>query len=74
MDCTNTLQIPEWIWPIIIILALWTFFWKGLAMWHAARKKNGIWFVILMVFNTVGILDIYYLLCVEKIKVKKLLK
>ncbi len=74
MDCTNASQIPEWIWPVIIILALWTFFWKGLAMWHAARKKNGIWFVILMIFNTIGILDIYYLLCVEKIKIKKLLK
>ncbi|MEI6528091.1 MAG: DUF5652 family protein [bacterium] len=47
---------------LIIVLALWTIVWKGLALWKAARKGDKIWFVILLIVNTVGILEIIYLL------------
>ncbi len=42
--------------------ALWELVWKGLAMWRAARRKEGWWFVALMLINTWGILPIVYLL------------
>jgi hypothetical protein len=46
-----------WIWPLVI----WSFIWKGLALWKAARLGSKIWFVVLLVVNTVGILEILYL-------------
>lgn len=65
---------PEWMIPVIIILVLWTAFWKGVSMWYAAKRNDTAWFVILMLFNTLGILDMYYLFGVAKIKSDKLLK
>ena len=41
---------------------IWDMAWKGLAMWRAARRKESWWFVALMVFNTMGLLPIAYLL------------
>ncbi len=53
---------------VIGALSLWTIFWKGLALWHAARRGQPWWFVILLLVNTVGILEIIYLFGVAKVK------
>jgi hypothetical protein len=45
----------------LLILIIWSLIWKGLALWKAARKGSKVWFVILLLVNTVGILDILYL-------------
>lgn len=45
----------------LIIVALWAFTWKALALWHAARGKQRLWFIALLLVNTVGILEIIYL-------------
>ena len=58
--------------PIIIIAILWSVVWKGLALWHAARRGQYWWFLILLVVNTLGILEIIYLFFVAKLKVKDL--
>jgi methionyl-tRNA synthetase len=47
---------------LILVLVLWTIPWKGLALWRAARKGDKIWFIILLVINTLAILEIIYLL------------
>jgi hypothetical protein len=67
----ETLTTPQII--FVILIAIWTLFWKGLALWHAARKKNQVWFVVLLLINTVGILEIIYLFFVAKVKPRKLL-
>lgn len=54
--------------PFLILLLVWSFLWKGLALWHAARRGQYWWFVILLVVNTAGILDIIYLFFVAKLK------
>jgi len=74
MDCTEFINMPYWFVPMIMILAIWTLFWKGLSTWHAARRKEGVWFVILLIFNTLGILDIIYLFGFAKIKTDNLFK
>lgn len=58
--------------PLLIVVALWTVVWKGLALWHAARRGEPRWFVALAVINTVGILEIIYLFGVAKIPANKL--
>lgn len=45
----------------LLILIIWSLFWKGLALWKAAGKRQIIWFVIFLVVNTVGILEILYI-------------
>ena len=54
--------------PLILVLALWALFWKGLALWHAGQRGQPWWFVIMLVVNTVGILEIIYLFGVIKLK------
>ncbi|MFA6547694.1 MAG: DUF5652 family protein [Candidatus Magasanikbacteria bacterium] len=45
---------------------VWLFYWKGRALWLAARKGNVAWFVVLLLVNTVGILEILYIYIFSK--------
>lgn len=47
---------------VLIVLGIWEIFWKGIGMWYSAGKKQTAWFVCILIFNTVGILPIVYLL------------
>ncbi|MFA5021198.1 MAG: DUF5652 family protein [Patescibacteria group bacterium] len=55
-----------WLTLIFIVLAIWTVPWKGWALWKAARAGSKIWFVVLLIVNTVGILDILYIYIFSK--------
>jgi methionyl-tRNA synthetase len=57
---------------LVTLLALWTLVWKGLALWHAARRGEYWWFVALLLINTVGILEIIYLFVFAKLKLDEL--
>ncbi|MCX6763555.1 MAG: DUF5652 family protein [Candidatus Moranbacteria bacterium] len=46
---------------IIILTAIWTIPWKGWALWKAAKKGDKIWFIVLLIVNTLGILEIIYI-------------
>ena len=52
--------------PFIIIASLWTIVIKGYALWHAARAGQKSWFIALLVINTLGILEIIYLIWFRK--------
>lgn len=58
--------------PFLVLFILWSIFWKGLALWHSARRGQCWWFVILLVVNTLGILEIIYLFGVAKLKFDQL--
>ena len=58
--------------PFILAAALWSVVWKALALWHAARRGQYWWFLILLVVNTLGILEIIYLFFVAKLHWKQL--
>lgn len=45
----------------IIICAIWTIPWKGLALWKAARRGDRGWFVIILLVNTLAIFEILYI-------------
>lgn len=53
---------------LLTVLIIWTLVWKGLALWKAARNGAKVWFVVLLLVNTVGILDIIYYFFVSKKK------
>lgn len=46
---------------VFIIAAVWELYWKGRALWHAARRNQATWFVLLLIINSAGILPILYL-------------
>ncbi len=56
----------------IALLAVWSLFWKGLALWHAARRGQSWWFIIMLGVNTAGILEMVYLFAILKLKVSEL--
>lgn len=52
-----TLNIPTVLVVLAIILII-----KGLALYKAARKESVVWFWVILVFNTFGILPLVYLI------------
>ena len=52
--------IQQHIWLFVAII-LWSLLWKGLALWKSARLNQKTWFIVLLLVNTLGILEIFYL-------------
>lgn len=48
--------------PIFYLIIIWSLIWKGIALWHAGGNRQLAWFIVLLVVNTVGILEIIYLI------------
>lgn len=46
---------------IIVLVMVWTLYWKGRALWTSARAGSWRWFIALLLINTLGILEILYL-------------
>ena len=51
---------------LVLILAIWTIPWKGYALWLSAKRNQKIWFVALLILNTIGILEIFYIFKIVK--------
>ena len=51
---------------VIIVAALWTIPWKGVALWKAARRGDFAWFVVILVVNTLAIIEILYIFIFSK--------
>lgn len=60
--------------PPAVLIAAFVLLWiattaiKAFALWHAARNRQVFWFVALLVLNTLGILELVYLLAFRKDK------
>jgi len=46
---------------VIVMIAL-----KGYALWYAAKRDEKWWFVIILIINTAGILELVYLIFIVK--------
>jgi len=53
---------------LIVVLFIWSAIWKGIALWRAGRNNQLGWYVAMFIINTVGVLDILYLLLFQKKK------
>ncbi len=51
---------------VLVLLILWTLPWKGVALWKAANVKHKGWFTALLLINTLGILEMFYIFVVNK--------
>ncbi len=59
--------MPSWAIWTIVILGVWSAVWKALALYRAGTRHSKVWFVVLFVVNTVGILEIFYLFYFSKL-------
>ena len=50
--------IPVW---LVVLVTLWSIPWKGVALWKSAQLSHKKWFILLLLVNTLGILDIIYI-------------
>ena len=46
---------------LLSLVVIWELVWKGTALWKAGRHKQLPWFVVMLVVNTLGILEIIYI-------------
>ncbi len=60
-DFTSTSTASTGTIVLWIAILVWSLFWKGWALWRAAQNKSVAWYIILLVLNTVGILEIIYI-------------
>jgi len=60
--------LEPWMMAMIFVFVLWSFIWKGWALWRAAKNDSKPWFIILLFVNTVGILEILYIFVFGKTK------
>jgi hypothetical protein len=51
---------------LLIPFLLWNLVWTGWALWLAARRGEPTWFVALLVLNTAGLLEIFYIFVIAK--------
>ena len=57
--------LTEYMW-VLIVLVIWSTPWKGAALWRSARNGHMGWFIVLLVVNTLAILDILYIFIFSK--------
>jgi len=53
---------------LLLAVIIWSIVWKGLALWKSAREGSKVWFVVFLLVNTIGILEILYLYVFSKKK------
>jgi len=64
-DISALLGVPMW---ALVVFLVWSLIWKALALWKSARKNSPVWFVILLVVNTAGILEVLYIFLFSEMK------
>lgn len=55
---------------LFFIIAIWSLTWKGFALWKSSKKNHLIWFIVLLIVNSVGILEILYIFIFSKMSLK----
>ena len=58
-------SIPELKLVLLAVIG-WSIFWKGFALWRAARGKQKYWFIAILLLNSLGLLEIIFLAFFQK--------
>jgi hypothetical protein len=53
---------------LFLLLTMWSLAWKGVALWRASHNNQRNWFIVMLIVNTVGILEIVYIFYFSKVK------
>jgi hypothetical protein len=60
--------LPPVVGLALVALIAWSLVWKGLALWRAVKRGDRIWFIVFLIVNTAGILEIVYLFLITGAK------
>ncbi len=52
-----------YLWAIVLI---WSLVWKGFALWKAAERSQKYWFIVILLVNSLGLLDIFYIFVIAR--------
>jgi hypothetical protein len=61
-------SMPNWMTLLVLLSIAWTLPWKGVALWKSARNKHLVWFIVMLIVNTLAILEIIYIFGFSKRK------
>ena len=50
-----------WLWVVVPLAVVWSMVWKAIALWRAGRNGHLVWFIVMFIINTLGILEIIYI-------------
>ncbi len=67
----NFLETIHNYWPVVLILTIFEFVMKLIALWRAGRNNHLAWFIVIGVVNTAGILPVIYLIITRKKNTEK---
>ena len=56
------------LWLVISLAVAWSMAWKGVALWRAGKNGHLVWFIVLFIVNTLGILEIIYIFAFSRKK------
>ncbi len=63
----NNVAIYEFITsPWIVILIVAELVMKGIALWKCGRNNQPIWYLVILIINSAGVLPLIYLLAFQK--------
>lgn len=62
--------VTGWAAFLLVPLTAWSLFWKGWALWKAAKNDSKPWFIALLIVNTLGILEMLYIFIFGKSRKK----
>jgi len=51
---------------LVFLFAILVVVLKGYALWHAAKRNEKWWFIAILIINTIGILELVYLIFIIK--------
>ena len=60
MELVNSIPLG-WLVIAVPLFIVWTLPWKGIALWRSARNRQLVWFIVLLLVNTLAILEIIYI-------------
>lgn len=53
---------------ILLLITIWTLPWKGIALWKASHNNQKKWFIVILIINSLAILEIIYIFYFSKKK------
>lgn len=56
--------------PLIALVLVWIIVIKGIALWKSARNDDKWWFIALLLINSLGILELVYIIWFSKKKME----
>jgi len=51
---------------LLVVTSIWQMIWKGIALWKSAGLRQKGWFIAILLINSFGLLEIFYIFFIAK--------